>query len=41
MKVGATNDLIAEVEWLLARIPLLGGFSPARWKKCIIVMLLK
>ena len=33
MKAGTTDDLIAEVEWLLAHIPLLGGFSPARWKK--------
>jgi hypothetical protein len=40
-KAGATDDYVAEIEWLLFRIPLLCSFPPSHWKKCIDVMILK
>jgi hypothetical protein len=41
MKVGATNNTIAEVDCLAAQIPLQGGFSPAAWQNAIDVMIPK
>ncbi len=41
MKAGAKDDLIAEVDCLMTRIPLKAGYAPKRWKKCLDVMILK
>jgi hypothetical protein len=41
MKAGAFNKQIAEMDWVLTRIPLEVGFAPKRWKQCVDVMLLK
>lgn len=41
MKAGATSELISSIECNLTRIPLLSGYSPRRWRKCMDVMILK
>jgi len=41
MKAGAQDGYMAEVEWLLARIPLLSGYSLKRWQNFLDVMVMK
>jgi hypothetical protein len=41
LKAGAENDLIAEFECIMTRIPVQKGYSPRRWRKCVDVMILK
>jgi len=41
MKAGASSHLISQIECMLTRIPLKGGFSPRRWKHCLDFMILK
>jgi len=41
MKAGAFHDYISEVDCRLTRIPLISGYAPLRWRKCLDVMILK
>jgi hypothetical protein len=41
MKAGAFSHLISQIECMLTRIPLKGGYAPRRWKHCLDVMILK
>jgi hypothetical protein len=41
MKAGAFHDYISEVDCCMTRIPLISGYAPLRWKKCLDVMILK
>jgi len=41
MKAGAHDPYIASLDCSMTRIPLKYGFSPKRWKFCLVVMLLK
>jgi len=41
MKASSFNDYNCEVDCLMARVPLVSGYTPAHWKKCLDVMILK
>jgi len=41
MKAGSFHDYISEVDCRMTRIPLMSGYAPNRWKKCLDVMILK
>jgi len=41
MKAGSFHDYISEVDCRMTRIPLLSGYAPNMWKKCLDVMILK
>jgi hypothetical protein len=41
MKAGAFDQQIASLDCMLTRIPLVAGFAPSRWKRCLDVMILK
>jgi len=41
MKAGSTSNLISAIECHLTRIPLLSGYAPLRWRKCLDVMIPK
>jgi len=41
MKASAQDNLLAELQCILTRIPLFTGYMPHRWKKCLDVMILK
>jgi hypothetical protein len=41
MKAGAKDEVIAEMDFLAAQIPLQGGFSPDSWQRATDVMIPK
>ena len=41
LMAGAKSDLIAEFDATMTNIPLVSGYSPARWRKAIDAVLLK
>jgi hypothetical protein len=41
MKAGSKSQIISELECNLTRIPIQSGYAPARWRKCMDVMILK
>jgi hypothetical protein len=41
MKAGVISETITTIDCLLTRIALKSGYSPARWKQCIDVMIPK
>ncbi len=41
MKAGASSEIVAQLDYMLANIPLKGGFAPTRWRHCIDVMIMK
>jgi hypothetical protein len=41
MKAGSSSNLISAIECHLTRIPLLSGYSPLRWRRCLDVMIPK
>jgi hypothetical protein len=41
MRAGAHDSNIAALDCMVANIPLLGGFTPLRWRKCLDVMIPK
>jgi hypothetical protein len=41
MKVGATDDVISELECSLINIALRSGYSPERWRHLLDIMILK
>jgi len=39
MKASAQDDIKAELECVMARIPVFAGFAPQRWRRCVDVMI--
>jgi hypothetical protein len=40
LKAGAHSHLISTLDCIMTRLPIMSGFSPSRWCKCIDVMIL-
>jgi len=41
MKAGSFHEYISEVDCRMTRIPLMSGYAPKRWRKCLDVMIIK
>jgi hypothetical protein len=41
MKASSYDSYLAHVDWILTRIPLISGYSPLRWQRCVDVMIPK
>jgi len=41
MKAGAFDSSIAALDCAMTRLPLIKGFAPQRWKRCLDVMIMK